>query len=353
MRKILITFEHSSLPVHAMDFITTLKCEGFEIDFLLGSILPTIHDPFDFFINNTNIIHEIKNIDDYDMWFYDVSSWEGDKTPYLNLLHKFKGVLSCINFEDGYHFFQYRLDDYIIDKTSVFINNALYVDRCRYDRRIRNKLMLTTSYITNSQDFKNIHVPYKLKTDRAIFTGSLTGGSETGNKDEEHCRVNIPMKILNNNREIYYNIHGFDPSRKKYFESFDASFKTPMLSRSRFVELYSRSKIILSIKGNGHTVNRYFEGQSCRSLIFSTPFDKVVEFIGQGTAGKDYVEILFSGEDVVEKMDFYLKNPAESESIANNGRKVWDDFSKRDENGVLPEKVRNKIISDIRFFTGI
>lgn len=351
--KALVTFEHSSLPIHALDFIQTLRSVGVKIDFAMGKVLPNINDPFDFFKNNTTIIDDIVNIDDYQIWFFDVSSWEGVKTPYLDLLRNFKGVLACINFEDGYQFFKERLDDYLIDKTSVFINNALYVDRGRYDSRIRSKLMLTTSYISNSQDFKNVLVSYRNKKDRAIFTGSLTGGSETGNKYEENCRVNIPLKLINNDREIIYNIHGYDPTRKNIFDAFNLDFKKPFYSRQEFVKLFSQSKIVLSLKGNGHTVNRFFEGQAAGGLILSTPFDKVVEFIGQGVSGKDYIEIQFSGDDVVEKMDYYLSYIDESEKIASQSKLTWETFSKRDENGFLPQRVRNKIISDIEFHTGI
>lgn len=351
--KALVTFEHSSLPIHAVDFIQTLKSFGVQIDFVMGKVLPNINDPFDFFKNNTNVIDNISDINDYQIWFFDVSSWEGDKTPYLDLLKSFKGVLACINFEDGYHFFQDRLDDYLIDKISVFINNALYVDRGRYDKRIRSKLMLTTSYVSNSQDFRNVLVPYRDKKDRAIFTGSLTGGSETGNKHEENCRINIPLKLVNNSRDIIYNIHGYDPTRKNIFDAFNSDYKKPFYSRQEFVELFSQSKIILSLKGNGHTVNRFFEGQAAGGLILSTPFDKVVEFIGQGTSGKDYIEIQFSGDDVVDKMDYYLSYVNESEKIANQAKLTWETFSKRDENGFLPQRVRNKIVSDITFHTGI
>jgi hypothetical protein len=213
--------------------------------------------------------------------------------------------------------------------------------------------MLTTSYISNSQDFRDVSVSFREKKDRAVFTGSLTGGSETGNKHEENCRINIPLKLINNSREIIYNIHGYDPTRKNIFVSFDSTYKKPILSRKEFVELYSQSKVILSLKGNGHTVNRFFEGQASRGLILSTPFDKVVEFIGQGVSGKDYVEIEFSGDDVIEKMDYYLGNVDKSEEIANHARLTWDTFSKRDDNGFLPERVRNKIISDITFHTGL
>ena len=351
--KALITFEHSSLPIHSVDLISILNTTNLEIDFLLGKVLPSIHDPMDFFKNNTNIIHEIKDIGDYDIWFFDLSSWEGEKTPYLDLLHKFKGVLICINYEDGYRFFQHKMDFYLMDKIQAYINNAVYVDRGRYDKRIRNKLILATSYVSNSQDFKNISIPFKNKEKRAIFTGSLTGSSETGNKIEENCRINIPLKLINAGKNCIFNIHGFDPSRKSVFDNFDIKYKKDILSREKFIELYSNSMIVLSIKGNGHTLNRYFEGQACGSLIFSTPFDKVVEFIGQGTSGKDYVEIDFSGDDVVEKIDYYLNHIDEAEKISKSGREVWDSFSKRDSIGLLPNKVVNKILSDIYFVTGI
>ena len=51
--KALITFEHSSLPIHSVDLISILNTTNLEIDFLLGKVLPSIHDPMDFFKNNT------------------------------------------------------------------------------------------------------------------------------------------------------------------------------------------------------------------------------------------------------------------------------------------------------------
>lgn len=351
--KALITFEHSSLPIHAVDFISILKHREVEIDFVMGKVLPSINDPHEFFKKNVNIIDEIVDVNSYDVWFFEPSSWEGEKTPYLDLLHSFKGILICLNYEDGYNFFTHRYDEYTLDKCSAFINNSLYIDRNRYDRRIRSKLMLVPSYISNSQDFKDVYVDFHRKQTRAIFTGSLTGSSETGNKDEENCRTVIPRKLIEHGFWCIYNIHGFDPSRKSIFDGFDSAFKSEMYSREKFIKLYSESLVVLSIKGNGHTVNRFFEGLAANSLVLSTPFDSRVEFIGQGTVNKDYIEIDFSGKDVVDIVEFYSKNLDKAKCIADSGRKMWETFSRRDSNGLLPKRVCDKVISDLYYTSGL
>lgn len=342
----------SCLPIHCIDLVRLLHSRGHEIHFYNVSSEPT-NDPLGLFSQYTTVLPFLFDIHQYDMWMYDLSSWETPKSPLLSLLECFRGNLVCLNYEDGHQFFLNRSSSEVINKTKLYVNNQLRTDHDRYDSRIREKLFLSNSYISNSQDFKNLSVPFRQKMQRAIFTGNITGHSETGNQNEKKCRIKIPITLINSGVPCFYKIYNSDPNYRKLLKEVPEIYRQGSLPRKEFIEETINSMIILSLRGNGHTVNRFFEGQASGGLIFSTKFRHIVDFIGHGEAGKDYVEIEWDGSDVVDKAKYYFEHIDQAEKIAANGRKIWEEFSMLDENYMLPKKMQYYYVNGFQTIAGI
>ena len=353
--KILLTFEDPSVSIHFLDVVRMLKHFGHDIYFYNAGKRP--FDPFylTYFKNSMYFLNTLYNTDQYDMWIYDLTSWYCPKSVLIEKLESYKGPMICICEGDGADFCLHRSTDKIIEKTDLFMRNTLFTNLERYDARIRNKLFLSTCYISNSQDFKTTKVPFKKKKQRTIFTGSLTGFSEKGNPDERLCRIKVPMALIAAGVPCVYRVHGFEPSLKKEFDELvPKEYLTSVtLSRDDFVKEMSNSMIILAMRGNYHTVNRFFEGQASGGIVFATKFRDQADFYGHGEPNVHYVEIEWDGSDVVEKTKYYFDHLAESEMIARNGRKLWEDYSMLDENGTLPLRVLNYYVAGIKKFTGI
>jgi hypothetical protein len=306
---ILITFENKYLPIHAIDLFRTLKDKGHDLFFFaLGQGFGHWEYNLTILREAVTVLSALPDLNEMDMWMYDLSSkekikdtethfWDMNPTPFLELMENFKGRLVCINYEDLYNFFLYRVSDYVIDKTDIFINNALYKDLDRYDRRIRKKLVLATSYITNSQRFKHRSVPFHEKQTRSIFTGMITGFSDFDKvKDQYKCRVLVPMAILRSKLPCIYRVYGYSHALKDIFDQdVPDKYKTEILSEEDFIAEFSNSKYILSLRGMGLTVNRFFEGLASNGLVFSTKFNHLIDFIGQGIENVHYINIDWSG----------------------------------------------------------
>jgi len=347
-----MTFELGAIAVYATPLIKLLSSRGHSIDFYTTD-RRGFCDPGDEIRKSVTMLNAPPVDMRYDLWMYDLSTWETKQTPFLEKLTEFEGDLVCINFEDGNQFFLNYITGYIIDKTKLYINNSLFVDRGRYPENIRSKLMLAPSYITNSQSFKTLVVPFRDKQRRAIFTGNITGMSESGNPEELKCRILVPMALIKAGVPCYYRIYSSDPNYQSVLEKVPEQYKSQHLKWEDFLKETVNSMIVLSLRGNGHTVRRYFEGLASGGLVFSTRSNHMTEFIGQGVAGEHFVEIDWSGNDVVEKANYYFERTEEAEKIAACGRKFWEDTSMLDDNGVVPPKVANEIINNAKRIAGI
>lgn len=350
--KILITFEHGAIAIHSVDFLRMLKSRGHSLYFLKIST-DNLNDPHGWIAQSCTILTHLTNVNQYDMWLYDVTSWDLPRSPLNTLFESYTGKLACINYEDGYGFFLNRVSDAVVDKTLFFMNNTLRTDITKYDTRVRSKLVLSTSYISNSQDFKKMSVAFRNKNKRAIFTGSITGFSESGDPEELKCRIKVPMALINAGIPCFYKIYNSDPGYKSLLKEVPDEYITSHLPRQVFLSETVNSMIILSLKGNGYTVNRFFEGLASGGLVFSTKFQHAANFIGCGIAGTHYVEIMWDGSDVVEKFNYYINNIEEAERIAVNGRKLWEEYSMLDVNNILPTSVIDNIVSQIRNISGV
>lgn len=352
--KILITFEEARIALHLIDVVRLLAHRGHEVYFYslgtngIGNTARTI------FGTSMHFLNELGDVSQYDIWMYDLISWDSPKSPLIAQMEKFSGKMVCLGNGDGAGFSLTRTSEAVRDKTSLFMRNTLFLNRNCYHPSIVPKLFLSTCYIYNSQDFKRSAVPFKDKLKRAIFTGSLTGFSENGDPERHLCRIKVPMAVINGGIPCVYRLHNSNPQWKKLFDdAVPPDYKTTALSRPDFIREMETSMIVLSLRGNYHTVNRFFEGQASGGLVFSTKFRDAAEFYGHGDPGVHYVEIEWDGSDVVEKAKYYLEHTDEAEIIAANGRKLWEDCSMLDDNNLLPQKVMDYYVEGIKRIGGI
>lgn len=352
--KILLTFEDGRVVAHFIDVVRLLKHLGHDIFFFNGGEQPFSSHHQAYFGNSMTVLDSLGTPNDYDVWMYDLCRWNTEPSVFVKDLEEFKGKLVCIAQSDGAGFLNYRVSDTVLNKTCLFMRNTIFRDRTLYPPSIRDKIFVSTCYITNSQDFKHSNVPFRQKQKRAIFTGNLTGCSESGDPEEYLCRIKIPMALINAGIPCVYRLHGSNPSwKQKYEDNVPAEHKTHPLDRPTFITEMENSMIVLSLRGNYHTVNRFYEGLASGALVFSTKFRHAVDFYGHGEAGVHYVEIEWDGSDVVEKVKYYFEHLDEAERIAANGRKLWEEYSMLDENKILPPKVVNYYIKGIKDVCGI
>ena len=126
--KILFTFECSALSIRAIDYINLLLYFGHEVSlYNIG----TDSDVWSTYMSNTiansnfKILKESPNFNEFNIWNYDLTSFErsSQKSLFINELENFRkdGILICVNYEDGYVFFINRINDLVINKKSMAI----------------------------------------------------------------------------------------------------------------------------------------------------------------------------------------------------------------------------------------
>jgi hypothetical protein len=357
--KIVFTFEWDVLQTRAMEWYNFLSSLGHEV-YLLN---PSELSKQIFAIHKTNVkyVYDEKFIEECDYWFYDLAC---DNTkvqtpsPFLDRMKLYKGTLFCISYEDGYVFFARRIDSHIMYKTSMFIGNALYLERGWYNR-YKERVFLTTSYITNSQPFKTagLWVPPKDRKDRVYFSGALTGFPTyltDNDEDEYYLRYTLCKIVADSGIDHIIRFAACDPRLKDlYDEVVPTSWKHDYIEHLTYVKELSESRFCLAVKGNSYPTNRFYEAQAASCVALTTPLHGEVEFYGTGQAGKDYVEINADGSDLVEKVRYYIDHKDEAIQIAENGRRNWEIHNMLDERGVWPEKTFNYHVDGIKAITGI
>lgn len=337
--KILLTFEHGPVVIHFLDVVRMLNHMGHDVYYYETGSFQLQPYPQSLFGNSMYYLNEIGDASQYDLWIYDLTSWDCPMSPLVAQMESFKGPMICIGEGDGASFCLNRTSEQVRAKTSLFMRNTFFKDLSIYHPSVVNKMFLSTCYISNSQDFKKSAIPFKDKQKRAIFTGHLTGFAEKGNKEGEYCRIHVPMSLINANVPCIYRIYGANPRWEDRLAKVPEEYKTTAVARPTFIKEMEESMIVLALRGNYHTVNRFFEGQAAGSLVFTTKFRDDCEFYGHGEPGVHYVEIAWDGSDVVEKAKYYFDHPDEAETIAHNGRKLWEDYSMLDDRNLLPQRV--------------
>lgn len=341
-KKILFYFECITLSIRAIDLINMFnKHCGYDIYFF------QLDDTSKFIFNSYNLneynIWDKTNINQFDIVAYDNTTWENGISELNSLVKNFKNKLVCVNYEDGQEFYLQNITNYTIDKTSLFINNALYVDRDKYPTSIKNKLFLTTSYITNSQIFRDSKPIFQNKKNRIYFTGSLTGNPSpltNYSNEERYLRYNIVKRIYDNKSfNSYLKFYTYDPSYKEFFDNnIPPELKGKnCLSESEYISMMIDSMICIAVKGNSLPTNRLHEAQAAGCIAITNNFNKIVDIYGVGTNGTTFLEIDISLSDLEEKIEYCMNNVEFSHKIMKNSRENWERFNMLDQYGVYSE----------------
>lgn len=360
--RILFTFELPALSLRAMDYINMLLSFGHEVDLYgvgpdqnwIKFVVDTLNNPRCRQVLGTPVFN------DYRAWYYDLSTFERWQYPTIFwkelMEYRSDGFMACVNYEDGYRFFSDRITAAVQDKTLLFMNNALYLDRTNYPTRGRNKLFLTTSYISNSQKFRKVFVPIADRVKRVFFSGSVTGNSTSlTNFSPLEPRLRITLvEMVRSHPEIpsILRFLSYEPMWKKFYDEIPPELKCQPTDEKTFVNELSNSLISLCVKGNSYPTNRFFESMAAGCVTFSTQIDHEIEVYGIGEKGKDYIEIKADGSDLIEKIKFYLDNPAAAAKVAANGRAVWEKYNMLDDNGLFTPYTQMYHIEGIKKVTG-
>lgn len=339
MKKILFYFECTALTIRCIDLVIFLKkVHGFDVYF------NTIDEHSKWIFANMHKFSDYKvwdgkNINDFEIIFYDLTTWESIKSPINEYARQFKNKMVCINYEDGYSFIDYRIDDYTKDKTILFINNSLFKDKDLYSNNIKNKLFLTTSYITNSQLFKSKSINIDSKKRKIYFTGSLTGNAtrlSNYNDSEKYFRFNLVQKIYNLNKyEHHLKFLNYDPSYKDFFEKNIPDYlkENTYFNTDVYAQKMIESMFCITVKGNSLPTNRLHESQAAGCISITNNFDEV-EIYGVGINNKTFIEINIDLSDVEEKIDYCINNIDFARNIMYNSRKNWETYNMLDEEGL-------------------
>lgn len=338
MKKILFHFECTALTIRCIDLVIFFKkIHGFHIFFNIVDdytkcTFKNIHKFNDY------EVWDGKDINQFEILFYDLTTWENVISPIIEYSKQFKNKMVCINYEDGYSFLDNRIDIYTKDKTLVFINNALFSDKDLYCSKIRNKLFLTTSYITNSQIFKNSNINILNKKPRIYFSGSLTGNStklSNYNESEKYFRFNLIKKIYDLNKyDNYLKFLNCDPSYKTFFnDNIPTHLKeTVYMDTTSYIQMMIESMFCIAVKGNSLPTNRLHESQSAGCISITNNFNEV-EIYGVGENNKTYIEINIDLSDLEEKIDYCIDNIEFSKMLMLNSRKNWETYNMLNEDG--------------------
>ena len=361
--KILFTFEYPDLMCRCEDYMNLLLNFGHEV-FLYG-----FNDKENYWANfmeermkgkeNFHVLHSIPKFNDYRAWYYELSSirWQYPSIV-ANDLVDYKGdFLACINYEDGYGFLEDRITWTAQDKTCLFMNNALWKNRDKYPKSLHKKMFLTTSYIENSQKFKNYKRPLEKRARRVIFSGSLTGNSTiltNYSKEEEKLRATLALKVWNDkNINSIIRFINYEPTFKHYYDNdIPSELKQNASTQKQFLLDMLESYISLAIKGNSYPTNRFFESQAAGCLTFSTKVDAEVDVYGIGNRGENYVEIDAYGNDLIDKIKYYFSHENEAKKIAEKGREIWEKYNMLDDNGIFLPETMEYHIKEIKRITG-
>ena len=351
MKRVLFHFECTTLTCRAIDLIKFVKYKlGYdiyfnEVDEHTKWIFTNIHKFLDY------ELWDNKNINNFEIIFYDLTTWENILSPINKYARQFKNKMVCINYEDGYSFADHRIDDYTKDKTVLFINNSLFKDRDQYSKNIKHKLFLTTSYITNSQMFKNKNINIDAKKPRVYFTGSLTGNTSrlsNYNDSEKYFRFNLVEKIYNLKKyNPYLKFLNCDPTYEAFFKNNIPSHlkETTYSNIDVYTQMMIESMFCIAVKGNSLPTNRLHESQAAGCISITNNFDEV-EIYGVGISNKTFIEINIDLSDVEEKIDHCINNLDFARNIMNNARNNWETFNMLDDDG-LYSLVTQKYHTDV------
>lgn len=160
-----------------------------------------------------------------------------------------------------------------------------------------NSIVLKLNEIRHFK-FVNDKMQYKDKYDLAVWRGA-------GGKKHRHIVI-----------EQYYNHPMCNIGRTKPIEG------SPLEKGIMTIEEQLKYKFILAIEGNDVATNLKWAMSSNSLVIMSKPKYETWFMEGRLKAGVHYVEVKDDYSDLIEKMEYYIDNPNEAESIIANAH-LW------------------------------
>ncbi|MBL7057788.1 glycosyltransferase family 1 protein [Patescibacteria group bacterium] len=209
-----------------------------------------------------------------------------------------KDVFLTMLFHDSIYFFDIykyyaQIADLVIDADPMFINSF----------RILN-IKAINMIIFDKEKYKNLMIPEDSKNIDVSFVGVA--------KD---VRAKYIDRILNESINL---------------KCFGSDFPGGYITFDKMIDIFNHSKINLSLGGlnnlcleqrfekikkrNRHTKSRPWEIAMCGGFVLTEYMDGIEDFFD---IGKE-IDVYFSEEEMIEKINFYLKNPAIREEMAKN-----------------------------------
>lgn len=166
---------------------------------------------------------------------------------------------------------------------------------------------------------------YKVKFDRYKYTIAFAGNPALDNREEILANLIYnfgPINIFCRSFDFYKSLddmHKNNLLNDNYLELYRASYQGYVENQKELASIYSSSKINIDMPNiDGKNMNyRTLEVLASNGFLL-TPYNDLV--VKQFDDGKD-IETYKNPEQLVDKINFYLKNLNLAQSIAYNGKK--------------------------------
>ncbi len=348
--KILFTFENLSSLERTNYIINWLKYNNFDVTVCCHKFN---NDSPKYIQNRTfvSILSKIDNFDEYDMWIYDVYDDNNisDKSLYISELLKFKNTLILLSSDDCHEILFSRLDEegFILNKSKYYLGNVWVKDRRKYyyiNRNQMHKFRLLPMFFETSVhiDEKNI-IPYNLKKRKIDYKGSLTGHIPISD-----FRINTILKAITLSNDIIdIKITGYsnDPINKYYYNIVLPDYlKSDRLCFNEYISYLNNSKISLCPKGNSVSFTyRFYESLRCNNLVFSNKIFEDYDIYNPPVENYHYVQYNYDCSDLIQKLNYFINNTFEAESIANRGSSYWNQNYNINCDGSIPYLLKDHL----------
>lgn len=129
-------------------------------------------------------------------------------------------------------------------------------------------------------------------------------------------------------QDLNYYFTLFDPQNKVNPAYISPSINTTKLSQKKYVELVKQTRVNLALEGFGQFTHRHLELWYLGAFMLSSPSIKEIQLPQVEHEENKHYAVFDNPEDLVEKIDYYLKQDKERNKIAQAGqdlfRKLYD-----------------------------
>jgi len=143
--------------------------------------------------------------------------------------------------------------------------------------------------------------------------GSGSGANMQARDIPVHARLGIlPSPSVNRQREIFMDLIGDDPR-----------FVTGRAPKRQYDEEMRRAMMTLSPFGWGEVCFRDFEAVFAGTLLLKPDMSHIETWPDIYLPGETYVPLSWDGDDLLERVEYFLAHPREREEIAGNAQEVF------------------------------